>query len=209
MVIVNNYNDTMINFKSQITQKLLGYYFINAHKKHYVNELARILNLDLGNLSRKLKQLENEGILASEFSGKQKYYFLNPKYPLLPEIKKMYEATYGLKQKLIGILKKFNKVKEAYIYGSYAKGGFDSFSDIDLLVIGDYSSLELQRKINSLQNELGREINVIDMDNEEFKQRKKNNDPFLRDIFKNEYIKLIWLNLKLTISKVLFLTKIS
>jgi predicted nucleotidyltransferase len=181
----------MINFKSQITQKLLGYYFINAHKKHYVNELARILDLDPGNLSRKLKQLENEGILASEFSGKQRYYFLNPKYSLLSEVKKIYEATYGLAPKLTSILKEFKGIKEAYIFGSYAKGKFDAFSDIDLLVIGDYSSVELQRKINDLQSELGREINAIDMDNKEFEQRKKNNDPFLGDILKNKYIKLI------------------
>lgn len=181
----------MINFKSQITQKLLGYYFINAHKKHYVNELARILNLDLGNLSRKLKQLENEGILASEFSGKQRYYFLNKKYPWLRETKKMFDASFGLKEILAKKLKGLNGLKEAYIFGSYAKGNFGGQSDIDLLLIGGHSSMEATKIILPLQNQLGREFNAIDMTQEEYKKRKKEDDPFLANILSGKIIKII------------------
>ena len=191
MVIARNYNDIMLNFKSQITQKLLGYYFVNPHKKHYVNELARILNLDLGNLSRKLKQLENEGILISEFSGKQRYYFLNKKYPWLRETKKMFDASFGLKEILAKKLHELEGLKEAYIFGSYAKGNFGSQSDIDLLLIGSHSSMEATRKILPLQNQLGREFNAIDMSQKEYEKRKKESDPFLANILSGKIIKIV------------------
>lgn len=87
----------MIQLRSQITIKLLNYYFTNPRARNYINELARILGVDVGNLSRKLKELEGEGIIISEFSGNQRYYFLNKKYPFLQEFKKMYQAKYGLK----------------------------------------------------------------------------------------------------------------
>ena len=71
----------MLNLKSQITAKLLGYYFVNPQAKIYINQLARTLEVDPTNLMRKLKEFERDGLLASEFSGKQRYYFLNKKYP--------------------------------------------------------------------------------------------------------------------------------
>jgi len=181
----------MFNFKSQITQKLLSYYFTNPTKRHYINELARILGLDLGNLSRKLKQLELEGILASEFLGKQKYYFLNKKYPLLRETKKMFEANFGLKEKLAEKLGGIKGLKEAYIFGSFAKGGYGPESDIDLLLIGSHSSLEATKKLLPLQKELGREFNAIDMTANEYQQKMHRKDDFLINILKGKTIKLI------------------
>ena len=81
----------MLNFRSKIAIKVLGYYFVNPARKHYINELARILDEDAGNLFRKLKDLEREGILSSEAIGNQRYFFLNKRYPLLKELKKAYE----------------------------------------------------------------------------------------------------------------------
>ena len=40
----------MLNFKSKITIEILSYYFINPDRKHYINELAKIINADPGNL---------------------------------------------------------------------------------------------------------------------------------------------------------------
>jgi len=88
----------MLNFKSKITIKILSYYFINPDRKHYINELAKIINADPGNLFRKLKELEKEGILSSEPLGNQKYFYLNKKCPFLTEYKNIFERTYGLSE---------------------------------------------------------------------------------------------------------------
>src|SRR5680860_1346013 len=105
----------MITFNSKITKKLLEYYFTNPSAEHYVNELSRLLEIDPGNLDRKLKELKREGILISKSLGRQKYYSLNKKYPVLEEIKKIFEQKYGLKNSLLKNLKIVKGIKEAYI----------------------------------------------------------------------------------------------
>jgi len=64
----------MLSLKSKITQAVLGYFMLHEGQELYVNEMARRLALDQGNLDRKLKQLEKEGILKSELKGKERYY---------------------------------------------------------------------------------------------------------------------------------------
>ena len=181
----------MLNFRSKITQSLLNYYFINPREKRYINELASILSHDPGNLYRKLKELEDEGILSSQEQGNQKYYMLNDKYPLLKEVKKTFEMKYGIASKLKDILNKVPGLMEAYIFGSYTNNKFNSESDIDLLLVGKHSSIGAKRKIIGLQKELSREINIIDFTPEELKRKKKQGDEFINNIFSNKSIKII------------------
>ena len=181
----------MFNVSSKIANKILRYYFINPRRKNYVNELARILDADPGNLSRKLQELENEGILNSEFSGKQKYYFINKKYSLLKEAKKVFELKYGLGDLIAHSLKGIKGIKEAYIFGSYAKGDFESESDIDVLIIGSHPVMEATKALLLIQEKIGREINVVDLTEKEFQKRKENKDEFINNIFNGKVIKIL------------------
>ncbi len=169
----------MFNLKSKIAGKTLRYFFINPSKKNYINELARIIEADPGNLSRKLQELEKEGILSSEFMGEQRYYFLNKKYPLLKEVKKAFELKYGLGDLIVQSLKKIKGIKEAYIFGSYAKGDFEAESDIDVLIIGDHPVMEATKALLPVQKIIKREINVVDLTEKEFAKKKKNKDNWL------------------------------
>ena len=181
----------MLNLRSNIIVKLLGYYFLNPKEKKYVNELAKILGVDAGNLDRKLKELEKEGILISESKGYQKYYFLNTNYPLLNEVKKIYNAKYGLKERFAAILKKLKGLEEAYFFGSYAKDALQQESDIDVLLIGEHSSFEAKKLLLDLEKELQREINIINLTRKEFLERKKKRDEFIKNIFSEKIIKII------------------
>lgn len=190
MIIVNNYND-MINFKSNITQKLLDYFFVNKKSSNYVNELARILELDPGNLFRKLQELEKEGILISEMKGNQKYYSLNSKYPLLSEYKKLYDKKYGFLNDLKKYLKKIKGLKKAFIFGSFVKGNFSPDSDIDLCLVGDHDYESVSPIILSLEKRLGREMSVVDFGTKEFDKKNKNGDEFIKNILSSKIIELI------------------
>src|SRR3989304_10527751 len=98
----------MFTLQSNTEIQVLEYFFINPEEKQYISELSRILKVDKGNLDRKLKELEKEGIIGYEKKGNQKYYFLNKQYPLLKEVKKIYEYKYGLEKNLNKILTKIN-----------------------------------------------------------------------------------------------------
>ncbi len=67
----------------------------------------------------------------------------------------------------------------------------DESSDIDLLIIGSHDLIVLQKKLNVLQKELNREINVVNMDVDESRLRRKRKDPFLGDVFGKKHIRLI------------------
>ncbi len=181
----------MISLRSKLTRKLLNYFFINPQESIYVNEISRKLHVDKRNLVKKLRELEEEGILQSQSQGNLKLYSIDKRYPLYKEYEKIVLKTVGLEYRLKNAIREVEGVKDAYIYGSYANNEMDTHSDIDLLVVGNHSVLSLQRKINNIQKEIDREINVVNMDKKELKKRITGKDPFIRTLFKQKHIKII------------------
>jgi len=90
----------MVSLRSVVTQKLLGYFFMNPERSHYVNELSRILELDKRNLVKKLIELEAEGVLLSSSRGNLKFYSLNKKFRFFKEYRNIVLATVGLEKRL-------------------------------------------------------------------------------------------------------------
>lgn len=180
----------MISLKSKLTQKLLNFFFTNIHEKRYLNELARLLEVDPKNLDRKLKELEGDGLFESEWSGKQKYYCLNKKFPLLKEYKSLVKKSIGIENQLREVLQGVKGIQEAYIFGSYASDKMDQNSDIDILIVGEYDITEVHRPIWEIQRSIKRECNIIDMDPEEFEKRKRQKDPFTSAVFSGPLIKI-------------------
>ena len=96
-----------------------------------------------------------------------------------------------LKEKLSASLRNLKELKEAYIFGSYARGDFSAESDIDILLIGSHSSIEAKRLLFELQKHLQREFNIVDFTEKEYARRKKNKDEFIENIFEGKIIKII------------------
>ena len=181
----------MISMKSKITKVLLNYFFLNPEESLFVNEIARKLDLDKRNLVKKLKELEEEGILLSETRGNQKIYSINRSYPLYEEYRKIVFKTIGIESKLKSMIKQVKGIEKVYLFGSYAKDAMETHSDVDLLVVGDHKIMELQKELSKLQKEIGREINVVNMDKKEFRKRKKEKDPFIEAVFEEKNIEVI------------------
>jgi len=181
----------MISLRSELTKKLLNYFFINPQESLYVNELSRKFDFDKRNLIKKIKELEKEGILRSQRRGNLKLYSINKSYPLYEEYRKIILKTVGFEDKIKKIVEEIDGIKKAYIYGSYVNNKMDVHSDIDLLVIGDHDIVLLQRKLNKLQKEMDREINTVNMDEREFKKRIKSRDHFIVEILKRRHIKIV------------------
>ncbi len=156
----------------------------------YVNEICQRFSIDRGNLVRKLNELENEGILKSRWRGNQRYYRLNPSFSLLKEYKKIILKTVGLEHSLKEVLRQVKGIKEAVLFGSYARDRMDLLSDLDLLVVGDHKTIDLQRAIARLQAELSREINVIHMSPDEYAMKRKK-DPFLLSVLKKKRVPVL------------------
>jgi predicted nucleotidyltransferase len=187
----HRHGKVMIQIKSKVAIKILDYYFINPQARHYINEIARMLELDPKNVNQKLKEFEKDGFFKSEFQGKERYFFLAKENPVLEHYRQIFLKTYGLEKKLKEALNNIVGIKEAYIYGSYAKDVMDSASDIDILAIGTHSVLDLQKSVSVLQKNIGREFNIINMSEREFAAKKNDKDAFIRGIFKTKVIRLV------------------
>lgn len=181
----------MISLRSEISRKLLNYFFLNPNQSLYVNELTRNLQVDKRNLVKKIKELEEEGVLKSQARGNLKLYSISQQYPLYDEYRKIIVKTLGFEDELRKILAETKKLNAAYIYGSYARDKMDVHSDIDLLIIGEHDIISLQRNLSRLQKVIGREINAVNMSVREFKKRNRNKDAFVASILKQKNIRII------------------
>jgi predicted nucleotidyltransferase len=181
----------MFSFRSKVTVKILDYFFLNPGAKHYINELAKKLDLDPKNVYRKLIEFKKDGLLKSLVQGKEKYFYLNKNFPLLEQYRQIFLKTAGLENILRKIFTVFPGIKEAYIFGSYAKNNMDSSSDIDVLVIGEHSVIELQKKIYQVQKDSGREFNLANLGTDEYMRKRSAHDPFLEEVFSGKIIKIL------------------
>jgi predicted nucleotidyltransferase len=177
--------------KSKIKQDLLRLFFSHPERRYYIRELARMLNLPPAYIRRELIKMENEGLFKSEFAGKERYFFLNPDYFLYQEVKSIVERTIGIEGSLKKALSRIEGIKEAYIFGSYAKNKLTPDSDIDLFIVGSNNYDKTLAKITSLQEKFGREFNLIDMSEAEFDKKKKHKDELLSNILSGKKIKLL------------------
>lgn len=181
----------MISLRSKITQKILNLFFLNEKERFYVNELAKKIKEDPANVHKKLIELKKEGVLSDEFLGKERYFFLNPKYPFLKEYKKIVLKGFGFEKILREKLSKLKGIDSVYIFGSYAENKLSLESDIDVLIIGNVDTIKLQKSLVEIQKLTGREINSIELTKKEFEKRKKKKDELLADIFSKKYIKIL------------------
>lgn len=181
----------MISLKSAITKKVLSYFLMNSSDDLYVNEMVEKLNVDKRNLVKKLKELTDEGLLNLASRGNLKLYSLNKKYPLLGETKGIIEKTAGFEIALTKLLKTVKGIEKVYIYGSFARNAMTASSDVDILAVGSHKIVDLQRQVNRLQKQFGREINVVNMDIADYRRRVKTKDPFIKEVLNNKNIKVV------------------
>ncbi len=188
-IVVQSYN--MLNLRSKLRQKLFGYYFTNPGAKHYLRELAVLLDVDVANLSRELVRLENQGLFVSEMSGHQKYFRLNQKHPLYDELRRIVFKTIGVVGQLRKTFEEIGGLNEAYLYGSFARTKQDAASDIDVLLVGEPDVAELETAIRKLERQLHRQINYTLLSPGEMKVRRQKRDAFLEDIWRHKMINLL------------------
>ena len=193
IVIRNSYKSMEIFklTKSKTREKILQFFFADAEKKYYLRQLERILDLPVANIRRELLSLKKSGLFKREKMGNQVYYFVNKESPIFEEFKKIVSKTIGVEGLLKKELKKIVKIKLAFIYGSFAKEKEDSFSDIDLMIIGSPDEDELISKISKLESQFAREINYNIFSVEDFKKGLAKGEVFLKEILKNQKIFII------------------
>lgn len=164
-------------------QALLSLFISNPAQEYHLHEIGRILGKKPGVFQKALNSLEKGGILKSRMRGNQRLVSLNKEYPLLKEVSKIIQKTVGIEALLQELVNQESRIQTAYIFGSYAKDKMRSDSDIDLVLVGEQEMEDvILEAIEKLEKQIQREINPKFYSPREYVKKKKQGDPFLKEV---------------------------
>ena len=161
-------------------QGILAATLLQPEKAWYVSELARRMGVPSSSLQRELRDLEQAGILKTHRQGRMAYYQANIESPVFPELRGLMVKTTGLVDVLADAVSPLTrKLRVVFVYGSIAAGHEDNSSDIDLLVVGNASPVDLAVPLRKARESLGRDVNPSIYTPTEFAKKRAARDHFL------------------------------
>ena len=170
--------------KSRIRQKIILMFVYNRGKEFYLSEIARMVKTSAGTAQRELNRLMSQDLITFRKRGNLNIYRLNEHYSLLDEIESIVRKTIGIEVQLGNELSKLKGIRFAFVFGSYAKGGFRSDSDIDLFLIGSPDEDDVFKVVQNVEVSVGREINYRLDDESGFAEKAKTSS-FYREILES------------------------
>ncbi len=164
-------------------QRVLGLLYGSPDKSFYTNEIVRRADMGRGTVSRELERLVSAGLLELSREGNQLHYQANKQCPVYKELLGIVKKTFGIADVIREDLSSLTEqVNWAFIFGSVASGKETSLSDIDLMIIGEAGFSEVVALLYPVQEKLGREINPKIFHKDEWMQRLKSDDAFIKEI---------------------------
>lgn len=168
---------------SAYRRKVLAVLLLHPDEDFHVRELERLTGVPAGSLHRELKALSEAGVLLRSRQGNQVRYQANRSAPLYEELAGIFRKTVGLVDVLRESLQPLaDRIDAALVFGSFASGAQRPGSDVDILVIGRVSLLDVVTALGQAQEELRLELNPVVMSRRKFLDAKRNKDRFLKRI---------------------------
>ena len=177
-------------FSSKARVGILKLLFFNPENRFYQRQISKLSGQSIRAVQREVAKLEGLGLIEEFSEGNRIYYKANRNCPIFKELKSILIKSVGVAE----VLKKGlggGKIQAAFIYGSYARGEESLLSDIDLMVVGKISSLELSRLLSKPKRELMREINYVVFSPQEFEERVRQSDHFLSSVLRSKKIFIV------------------
>lgn len=181
----------LITSKSRI--KLLTVFLTNPQEMLHVRECVRRTGDEINAVRRELQFLEKHGVLSREQRANRVYYQFDKNYPFYYDLLEIGSKTIGLGHEVLKNRVKLGKIKFAMFSGKFVRRIKENPDEIDFMVVYAVSMVlpELAVLVRNEEARIGREINYTAMSEEEFKFRKKRNDPFLAAILAGSRVMLI------------------
>lgn len=171
----------MFNFKKNQTL-ILELFFKDPEKSYYFGEIGVLLNKKPGVFQKAIEALVKNNILLSEYRANSRFFKLNKNHPLYEELKSIFFKTLGAEGKLKEIFTNIKNIKTVFVFGSFAKKEEDSFSDIDLMIIGNPKEDDFFDKISDLEKRISREINYHIFSENDWQKNVKEKKSFVLSI---------------------------
>ncbi len=161
--------DHLITSRTRI--KLLVKFFSNKNSKSYLRNLAAEFKESTNSIRVELNRLSEAGYLTSEEDGRTVLYQANQKHPIFSELQAVVRKYLGLDRIVSEVVEKLGDLKSAFITGDYAEGKDSGI--IDLVLVGEVDEDRLKRLIKKAESLIHRRVRYLIVDQDEFKDLKK------------------------------------
>lgn len=165
---------------------------LRPQKEWYVSDLAARLHVRPSSLQRTLTKLVRADILLRRKDGNRVYYKADTECPIFPELAGIMAKTAGIADRLReALLPLRDQVTLSFVHGSVADASERSESDIDLVVVGSVSGMDLAAALRPLSDDLGRQVNPTRYCQVEFASKVADKHPFLSSVLRKPKIFVI------------------
>ncbi len=179
----------LITSKSRV--KLLNVFLTTPYEMYHVRECVRKTGDEINAVRRELQFLEKKGILNREQRANRVYYSLSKSYTFYFDLLSLGAKTIGLGAEVLKNRAKLGKIKYAMFSGKFVRRQKNETDDVDFIIVGTIVLPELAVLVRNEEARLNTEINYTAMTEEEFRFRKKRNDPFIASIISGARVMLI------------------
>ena len=176
----------------KVRSSVLALLFCRSDESFYFREIERFVGMGRGAVQRELENLVDAKLVIRRKRGNQVYYQANPNSAIFSELKSLMVKTGGVAGVLRDSLKPLEgRIKTAFIFGSFAKGTETAESDVDVLIIGDVTFLEIVELLGPTLDSIGREVNPSVYPVDEFIAKVSQGQHFLTSLIEEPKIFLI------------------
>ena len=173
-------------------RRVLGLLLLKPDSAYHVRQIARLTNTQAGTLHKELARLADGDILTKRQQGNQVTYQANRQCIIFEELAGILRKTSGMADILANALSDIaDQIDVAVVFGSIASGKATTFSDIDLLIIGDISFTEAVKRLYPVQSILAREINPKVYTINEWCEAVLKDSVFIRELLTKPIIEII------------------
>lgn len=173
-------------FGSRERWRLIKMFLLNEDDIMEMDEIAKRSKINSSKLRSLVTQLANVKFILARKQRGRRVYVANKKFPFFWELKNLVVKSNIFPQcESLEKIKKLGNVKLAIISGVFLN---HPKSKTDLLVVGDnLSRAKLRHLLNSLEAEMGREVDYCLMDMTEFKYRTNMFDKFIVELMESPH----------------------
>lgn len=164
--------------------------FSGTGEELHVREIERRSGLNESTIRQELRKLVRLDLVHSRRDSNRVYYRAKAGNPLYPEIRNLVLKTSGLADVLRSALRD-KRIREAFVFGSIARGEEKAGSDVDVMVIGELGLRDLSGLLSGIEEKIGREVNPHVLQEDEFRKRLRASEHFVTSVMESPKIFII------------------
>lgn len=172
--------------------RLLGHLFLHPDVEYTVAELENATSIPQQTVSREVARLVQAGLFQDRRQGRMHFVAANQASPYFPELAGLLLKAIGPKEVLADELAGVPGIKEAHIFGSWARryDGLpgDPPRDVDLVVIGEPDVDTVYAACQRAAQTISQEVNPVVLTQKEWKQKRSG---FLREIQAGNLVQVV------------------